>query len=218
MKRQILTMKQGTDEWFKARLGRVTSSRFKDVMTKSKTKGQDFGATAISYAHLLIAERFTGSWEEVKGSALEWGSSTESLAVEAYELDTFLEVQQVGFIALGDDIGSSTDGLVGDNGMIEIKCPFASKNHIDYIINGCPKQYIPQIQGGMWVANREWCDFITYDPRFIKDDFKLKVQRIYRDEKYIKQLSERVEMFVEILHEKIEQVQKAFEPALQAVA
>ncbi len=215
MKRQILNLKQGSTEWHKARLGRATSSKFADILKTGRSKSVEWGDTAMKYMYQLAAERFTGTWEEIHGKPLEWGTDMEPLAIKAYEEKEWANVSPVGFIQLGDLIGSSTDGLVGVNGMIEVKSPYCSKNHIDYLINGAPKQYIPQIQGGLWVADREWCDFISFDPRFIKKSYRLSVHRYYRDEDYIKNLESRVLRFIEILEETIAKIELIGLPALK---
>lgn len=218
MDRLILNVEQGSKEWHEARLSRVTSSCFADVLKTSRTKGVEFGDTAMKYLYSLIGQRFTGQWEEIKARPLEWGTSHEPLAIKHYEEQVWEEVQKIGFIQMGDFIGSSTDGLVGSNGMIEVKCPYSSKNHVNYYLNGIPKEYVPQVQGGMWVAEREWCDFITFDPRFIKKEFRIKVHRYYRDEKYIKALEKRVLLFVEMLEVKIIEMENTLSDEIKDAA
>lgn len=198
--------KQGSQEWFDARLGKVTASRFNDLLTKPRSKkDQEAGnlsKTANSYLLELISELLTGEGKSFSNEALEWGTENEPLAREEYELSTFNEVSEVGFIDHPTiaNVGGSPDGLVGDGGMIEIKCPYNSNNHVKYLIGDAPisKAYYAQMQGNLWINGREWCDFVSFDPR-IKGKNKIYIRRIERDEQFIPGLEMSILSFIEKL-------------------
>lgn len=196
---RIIDVPQGSNGWQKLRLGLISASRFKDVLSEPRSKADkeagNLSGTAEAYMNTLIAEILTGEQEEISGKALDWGNEHEDAARAEYEFDYNQSVDQVG-ICIHESLmyGASPDGLVGDDGMIEIKCPFISKNHVSTVINGMPKEHMPQIQGNLLVNGRQWCDFISFDPR-IDGDHRLYVQRIERDEKYIAHLEQRLNNF-----------------------
>ncbi len=185
---------QGSPEWDAVRVGRVTASNFSAAT--SKGKGSPPSKTRKDYMIKLVAERLTGlPAESYSNKAMEWGSETECAAREYYEALNNVSVRQVGFIARDDDVGGSPDGLVGDDGMLEIKCPF-STTHIKYILAGkMPAEYVKQVQGNLWVAERKWCDFVSFDPRVKQRRYFCK--RVYRDEVLIKEQHIKVIMFVD---------------------
>lgn len=189
---------QRDEKWFKDRLGKITASRFSDVLTKGQ-KGEEFGKTATGYAYEIIAERMTGiSKPNIKANALEWGTEWEIEARQTYETETFTKVHEVDYVSLDNTIGGSPDGLIGDKGGIEIKCPYNSTVHLVNILNRkCPKEYLPQVQGYMWITKREWWDFVSFDPRYKKN--RIVISRINRDNEYIKILSERLDKFQELI-------------------
>jgi exodeoxyribonuclease (lambda-induced) len=190
-------IEQGSEAWLKLRLGLVSASRFKDIMTNPRSKTELFSATAKSYMLELIAEILTGEQKEVSGKALEWGSNNEINAQNEYAFEKGVKVESVG-ICLTDDklIGASPDGFVGDDGGLEIKCPYNSANHIATVVSGeMPKEHMAQVQGNLWVNNREWFDFVSYDPR-IEGKGRIFIKRIYRDEEYIKNLEEKIYVFL----------------------
>lgn len=186
-------MEQRTPEWFAARLGRATGSCFADILAKTKA-GES--ASRRNYRAKLVCERLTGRAEEgFTNAAMAWGTEHEPLARTAYEAETGLMVQEVGFIQHPEMMaGVSPDGLVGDSGLVEIKCPNTA-THIDTLLAGMPSGHIAQVQGQMWICGCEWCDFVSFDPR-MPDELQLYVQRIYRDEEYIKTLADEVERFL----------------------
>jgi len=191
MKRNIIYCEQGTPEWFTFRLGRVTASHFSDVLST--------GSTRKTYLMKLLAERMTGEpLETFSAKWMEEASETEPQARDYYAELNGVGVEQVGFIELGDDIGCSPDGLVGDDGMVQIKCPFPS-THLGYILKGTlPSQYKAQVQGELWVADRQWSDFISFDAR-VKSRPYWSV-RVLRDETYIKELEAAVTKFADELN------------------
>ena len=190
-------IEQGSEEWLKLRLGLVSASRFKDIMTNPRSKTELFSATAKSYMLELIAEILTGEQKEISGKALEWGSNNEKSAQIEYAFEKGVSVDEVG-ICLTDDrqVGASPDGFVGDFGGIEIKCPYNSANHISTVISGeMPKEHMAQVQGNMLVNGRQWWDFVSYDPR-IDGKGRIFITRIKRDEEYIAKLQERLTAFL----------------------
>lgn len=195
----IIEVQQGSYGWQKLRLGLISASRFKDILTDPRSKADkesgNLSGTAEAYMNILIAEILTGEQEEISGKALDWGNEHEDDARAEYEFDYNQLVNQVG-ICIHDSLmyGASPDGLVGSDGMIEIKCPFISKNHVSTVINGMPEEHMAQIQGNLLVNGRQWCDFISFDPR-IDGEHRLYVQRIERDEKYIAALEKKINNF-----------------------
>lgn len=193
----LIDVKQGSEAWLKLRLGLVSASRFKDIMTNSRSKTDPFSTTARSYMLELIAEILTGEQKTVKGPALDWGTNNEKNAQVEYAFEQGVTVEEKG-ICLTDDklVGASPDGFVGEYGGLEIKCPYNSANHIATVIAGeMPKEHMPQVQGNLWVNDRLWWDFVSYDPR-IDGDGRLFIQRISRDEEYIAKLEEKITAFV----------------------
>lgn len=186
----IKDIEQGSPEWLNLRVGVVTASRFKDVLAKGA------GKTRLSYMRELAAEIITGEPQEsYSNQYMEWGNEQEPIARAMYELDTASIVEQVTIILNDECIaGYSPDGLVGENGIIEIKCPKTTTQIETYLSGKMPSIHKAQVQGGLWVSEREWCDFISFDPR-INTDSKYFIERIYRDESYIKELAVEVDKF-----------------------
>lgn len=185
-------VEQGSPEWFEQRLGRLTASNFGTLMTLPRSrKDRELGLMSQSTRSYLIgkvSEVLTGTSKNITPTkALEWGSATEDEARSIYELERMVEVKQIGFAVLNTNpiIGGSPDGLVGEDGMIEIKCP-DSDTFTGYLLgDSIVKNYMAQIQGNLWILNRKWCDFIVYDPRVVREDLRIKIIRVERDEDYI---------------------------------
>jgi hypothetical protein len=171
--------------------GYITASVFNSCMTKS------FGKTVLRECCRIACERLgvTGLAEQFDISglrALEWGIENEPLAIAAYEAETFTTIHsRQEFVQIdGMMVGGHPDGLVGDEGMVEIKCP-NSDNHLLNITEGSQiEDYKPQVQGYLWITGREWCDFISFDPRF-PEDLQLHVRRVHRDEAFIESIKTR---------------------------
>ena len=200
-------MEQRTDEWFQARLGKVTGSRVSDVMSKTKS---GYSATRANYMAQLICERLTGvKAESFTSAAMEWGVENEPFAVAAYEAKFGVFVEPVGFIehptiALA---GASPDGFCSPDGLIEIKCP-NSATHIDTLLNqDVDGKYIKQMQWQMACTGRQWCDFVSFDPR-LPDNLQLFVKRIPRDEAAIEAMEMEVTKFLSELATKVQQLEK----------
>lgn len=193
----FVDVEQGSSEWLRLRLGLVSASRFKDIMTNPRNKTELFSSTAKSYMLELIAEIVTGEQKEVSGKALEWGSNNEKSAQIEYAFEQGVTIDEIG-ICLTDDrqIGASPDGFIGDFGGIEIKCPYNSANHISTVIAGeMPKEHMAQVQGNMLVNGRQWWDFVSYDPR-IDGKGRIFITRIERDEEYIAKIQEKLTAFL----------------------
>lgn len=202
---QILTLEQGTPEWHAARLGIVTMSELKTLLVKGKGPG-GFGTGAISYMHQLIGERITGEPSDAfQGNVhTQRGHELEPVARELYQETTGQpRLEQVGII-LNHGVGYSPDCLVDSNGLAEIKTKLP-KYQIELLLaNELPQEHIAQCQGGLWVSEREWIDFVSYWP-----GMPLFIKRIYRDEPLIRTIAERVEAFYEELERRMTMVMAA---------
>lgn len=189
----LLDAPQGSEAWFAARLGRATASRFSDILATVKT-GE--AAARRNYRAQLICERLTGAAaESFESPAMKWGTENEPFARMAYEARTGEIVQETGFIQHAELMtGASPDGLIGETGGFECKCPNTA-THIDTLLKGMPAEHMAQIQGCMWLANRDWWDFVSYDPR-LPENLQLYVQRVPRDEEYITKLAASVKVFL----------------------
>lgn len=187
-------LKQGTEEWLKARCGRFTASRIADLTVQPRSKADReaglLGGTAKSYVLEKVQERLSGQPKPgFSSAATDWGNEHEPEAIRRYEQITQNVVREVGFITYGENAGASTDGLVSFDGMVEVKCPYS-----DYLVRILEdvtenRDYYLQIQMGMLVADREWCDYIIYDPR-MPEDQDIVIQRIGRDEDAIELIKE----------------------------
>lgn len=200
---QILDLPQGSDEWLACRCGIVTMSRVKELLVNGKGPS-GFGASAISYMHELIGERMTGEPVPWQGNIhTDRGHELEPMARELYTNATGNDSYEVG-IVLNHGAGYSPDGLIGDDGALEIKTKLP-KLQVELLLTGeIPKEHIGQIQGGLWVSEREWIDFISYWP-----GMPLFIKRAYRDEKMIRTIAERVAAFYEELDSRMNQVMAA---------
>jgi putative phage-type endonuclease len=191
----FLNVAQGTPEWLQARCGCVTASRIKDVIAKTKT-GES--ASRVRYKLELLTETITGlATEHYVSQAMDFGTENEPLARATYEMARNVEVELVGFV-LHPTIkraGASPDGLVGEDGMVEFKVPNTT-THLEYLLNGVvPSEYKPQMMWQMACTGREWCDYVSYDPR-LPEDFGLFVVRFERDAKLIDEMEQQVGKFL----------------------
>lgn len=193
---------QGDRDWHEMRCGSLTSSRLSDALAKPKrVKDKDLGkelACRANYRKELVIERLTGKTADHYVSApMEWGTLNEPVARTEYELSTGFEVKQIA-LAMHPRIkwfSASTDGLVGDDGLIEIKC-LRSINHLDILIAGeIPEDYHWQMLGGMACAERQWCDFVSYDPR-MPEGLQLFIKRFERNDALIAGMQLEVEQFL----------------------
>lgn len=190
-------IKQGTEEWHRQRLGKFTASTFANVMGKGKKKDEKFSIMAMTIIKEKVAQRLTDTYAEISGAALEWGTENEPIAIKEYEELTGFKVNEAPFVPLKgyeDYAGGSPDGFVeGQKGIIEVKCPYISGNHIEALIQkNIPlkswKMYHTQMQFNMLCTGSEFCDFISYDPRIIDEEKRIFVKRIKRDEGIIAEI------------------------------
>jgi putative phage-type endonuclease len=198
-------IEQGTDEWFAARIGKVTASRVADVLAKTKT---GYSTTRDNYMAQLVCERLTGQkGDSFTNAAMQHGTDTEPLARAAYEALHDVLVDEVGFIPHPSIImaGASPDGLVSDDGLLEIKCPNTA-THIETLLSQTvPGKYNTQMQFQMACTNRSWCDFVSFDNR-LPPELQLFVRRVSRDNMYIKLMEDEIVKFLNELDLKIAQL------------
>ena len=201
----IETCEQGSEEWLSLRLGKITASRVKDVLTKGR--GTSPSKTSESYMMELIAEILTGNSKPFfENDAMRWGTETEPQARAMYAVNNdFVDVKEVAFVEHNEQVGISPDGLVGDDGLLEIKCPNTTTQLKRALSDDYSADYKAQIQMQLWFTEREWCDFLSFDPRLECAAGYLQ-QRVYRDEEYIEEMKIKVYAFVEKMNELIEQL------------
>ena len=188
-------IEQGSQEWLQMRLGKVTASRIADLMATTKSGPS---ASRANYLAQLVAERLTGTVQEsFTNSAMQWGTETEPLARAMYEVQTGVMVDQIGFVPhpFIKMAGCSPDGMIDDDGLIEIKCPNTA-THIETLLSQkAPTKYMLQMQWQMACTCRMWCDFVSFDSR-MPDRLSMFVIRVHRDDAKIKEISEAVEKFL----------------------
>lgn len=207
---------QGSPEWFKARLGKATASKIADIVARTKSGP---AASRINYLAQLVVERMTGiAPETFSNAAMAWGTEKEPEARAAYAfLHADAPVSEVGFIDHPriPMAGASPDGLVGDDGLLEIKCP-QTATHIETLTGETvPSRYLTQIHWQMACTGRAWCDFVSFDPR-MPDDLQLFVKRVERDEAVIADLEREVEAFLTEVSERVGQLEAMRERRLAA--
>lgn len=200
---------QGSPEWHAQRMGKVTASRVADVLAKGKSGPS---ASRANYAAQLISERLTGvAAEGFKNAAMEWGNEKEAEARALYEFLAEAEVTEVGFvdhprIAMA---GSSSDGHVGADGMVEFKCPNTA-THIETLISGkIPGKYQTQMTWQLACEpQRKWCDYVSYDPR-LPADMRKFIKRFPRDEIRIAETEREVRAFLAEIDSTIDDLRAA---------
>lgn len=192
---QQLTNDQGSDAWFESRLGRATASKFNDIMAKGRNGSEP--ASRRNYREQLVDERLSGERaENFKSASMSWGTDYESAARLAYEFKTGNAVEETGFYAHDTLMaGASPDGLIGEDGLLEIKCPNSSTHRDTLKKQEVPNQYRWQIQGQLWITGRKWCDFVSYDPR-LPSNAQLFITRVDRDDNAIAELEGQVTTFL----------------------
>lgn len=200
---------QGTDDWQALRLGKVTASRIADLMARTRT---GWGTSRANYMAELVAERLTGiKAEGFSNAAIKWGLEQEPAARDRYEFMCDVDVVQVPFIdhpriAM---TGASPDGLIGDEGLVEIKCPLTA-THIETLLTGdIREKYIYQMQWQMSCTRRLWCDFVSYDPR-MPERMQYFCKRVERNDRLIADLEKEVSAFLAELAAKVAALQSQY--------
>ena len=186
---------QGSPEWFAQRVGKVTASRVADVFAKTKT---GYSASRANYLAQLVAERLTGQpTDTFKNAAMQHGNDTEPQARMAYEAATGLIVTEVAMIEHPriPMSGASPDGFVGTDGLIEIKCPNTLTHIETFLFDKAPAKYTAQMQWQMACTGRQWCDFVSFDPR-MPEDMQLFIKRVERDHVLIAYYEDEVRTFL----------------------
>lgn len=206
-----MSIEQRSPEWFAARLGKVTASRIADVCARTKT---GWGASRKNYMADLVAERLTGTKAEgFTNAAMQWGTDMEPEARVAYEFYRDANVAEVGFVLHPSiaETGASPDGLVGDDGLVEIKCPNTA-THIETLRGGAlPEKYFLQMQWQMACTGRQWTDFASYDPR-LPESMRLFVDRVKRDDTAIAAIERDVTEFLIELRAVVAELRSKYEP------
>jgi putative phage-type endonuclease len=208
----IIWTPQGTESWKRQRLGKVTASRVSDVITKTKT---GWGAGRANYMAELVIERLTGvPTDGFTSPAMAWGTATEPQARTEYQFMCDAVVRECGFVdhPTIPMTGASPDGEVGDEGLLEIKCPNTA-TMLDVLLSdstSVPPKYLPQIQWQLACTGRQWCDFVMYDPR-LPINMQMFVKRVHRDEKMIADLAKQIIAFLAELDEKVAALRTRYE-------
>jgi putative phage-type endonuclease len=210
-------MEQGTAEWHQIRLGKVTASRVADVMAKTKTGPS---ASRMNYMAQLLCERLTGTPADFfMNDAMRWGTEKEPEARLAYSFHHDADVTEIAFVDHPTILmsGASPDGLIGLDGLLEIKCPNTS-THLDTLASGKPAgKYVTQMQWQMACTGRQWCDFASYDPR-LPEHLRLFVTRVPRDGELIAAMEAEVTAFLAELDARIEDLNTRYGAQMKAVA
>lgn len=202
MELQIFDCEQNSEEWYAARAGIPTASEFSTVLAKGRGGGES--VTRRKYLYTLAGERIAGPspFDRYTNGHMDRGHAYEDEARDLYSLITGNEIQRVGFMRRGD-VGYSPDGLIGEDGLHEIKTKIYSL-HLECLLSDTvPSEHTAQIQGGLWISGRKWLDFCSYSP-----GLPLFVKRVYRDETYIARLKVEVEAFNSELLELVERIQQ----------
>lgn len=202
-------MQQGSQEWLLARCGKVTASRVADIVAKTKSGPS---AMRANYMAELLCERLTGCpTESFVSPAMAHGTAQEPFARQAYEFRKGIEVYEVGFVDHPEIAmsGASPDGYVGEDGLIEIKCPNTA-THLDTLLNGgVAGKYLTQIQWQLACTGRAWCDFVSFDPR-LPAELQLHIERVPRDASVILELEGEVSGFIRELDAKVAQLRQRY--------
>jgi len=205
-----MLIEQRSEEWFKIRRGKITSSEIHKIMGEK-------GLTETAKTYLLekVCENFGGVTEPAHGQALDWGTELEPVAIEHYSKVTKTEVEKASFIVANKFYGGSPDGIVKPNGVIEVKCPFKSANHFKHGLIDSPAKfkkvapnYYYQCISNMICAKAKWCDFISFDPR-VSSDYQMFIYRLELDKEEASLIKERLEIAVKYMEELKEEIESA---------
>lgn len=201
---------QGSSEWFYQRLGKVTASRVADVIAKTKT---GYSTSRDNYMAQLVVERLTFTkTESYTNAAMQWGTDTEPFARAAYEAAQGVMVEEVGFVRHPtiEWAGASPDGLVADDGCIEIKCPNTLTMIETLLSQKVPGKYFTQMQFQMACTGRKWCDYVVFDPR-MPAKAQLFVKRVDRDDTYIAEIEAEIVKFLAEVQSQVNQLNQYIE-------
>lgn len=201
---------QGTPEWHAARVGVITASRFKDAC--DALKSGDPSQKCLDYAYDIAIELISGETTEDTyiTKAMQVGMDREPMARIEYESVTGNLAEESGIVLTDDRVfGYSTDGFVDDDGMIEIKCLSSSRKIIEIWAKGDLSDYMHQIQGGLWITGRKWCDFIMYAPQLEPVGKHLYIQRVERDEDFIEAMEAKLIKFATTVQTHVDTLKKA---------
>lgn len=185
---------QGSEEWLRLRLGVATASNFDKIITPTGKESTQFEKYALELATQTLVSEPDSTF---KNEAMQRGNALEALARQLYQETTLNFVDEITmFKSNCGNFGYSPDGLIGEDGLLEIKCPLAT-THLKYLIdNKLPSEYIPQVQGGLLVSGRKWCDFVSYHPNF--KERNILIIRVERDKEFITKLKEGIEKTIKL--------------------
>lgn len=208
-------IEQGSEAWHQLRLGKVTASRIADMLARTKS---GWSTSRANYASELVIERLTGSpTEGFKSAAMQWGTDTEPRAREAYEFRSDAVIEPASFVdhPVIPMSGASPDGLVGADGLVEVKCPLTA-THIETLLEGkVPGRYVLQMQWQMACTGRQWCDFVSFDPR-MPEWSALFIERVARDQAKIDEIENEVVLFLNEVEATVRAVRNRYEPRAAA--
>ena len=201
---------QGTDEWLHLRKGVATCSNFSQILTP---KTEKISTSLDKYAKKLALElSYKNLKAGFKSAAMEAGNELEPKARQLYQEQKLVKVKEVGFITSDcGNWGYSPDGLVGDKGLIEIKC-LEAEAHSNLILGGCkeiPSCHNPQVQGGLWISEREWCDFVCYNQEIKNPSKQLIIIRVERDEEFIEKLKGGIDKVIQLRDEYLTRIMES---------
>jgi len=189
-------MEQRSKEWFEIRRGKATASKFGVLMAV-----RGLGKAADDYALEIAGHDKINIFEEqIQTQAMREGMELEPYAISYYELENICKVNPVGFVSHPTikTLGGSPDGLVGEDGGVEVKCPKQTKHLSNLVSEKCPAEYLDQIQGCMFITGRKWWDFVSYNPNF-KEGSQLKIIRVYPDLEWQEKFKTRVSEFEKLV-------------------
>ena len=201
---------QGSNDWFQIRMGKVTASRVADVIAKTKT---GYSASRENYMAQLVVERLTQTKaESYTNAAMQWGTDQEPFARAAYEAAQGVMGEEVGFVRHPtiEWAGASPDGLVGDDGLVEIKCPNPATMIETLLSQKVPSKYITQMQFQMACTGRKWCDYVSFDPR-MPAKAQMFVRRVDRDDEYIAEIEAEIVKFLAEVQSQVNQLNQYIE-------
>lgn len=206
----LIDLQQGSDAWKAARCGSLGASRLADAIARTKS---GYGASRANLMAELLVERLTGApTEGYVNAAMQWGTEKEPEARSAYEFRADVDVVEIGIMPHPTIVGThaSPDGLVGDDGLIEIKCPNTA-SHVETLLGDeIAGKYITQMQWQMACTGRKWCDFVSFDPR-LPESMALFVKRVHRDDKVIAELEAEARKFLAELDGKVSALRDRYE-------